>query len=273
MTDSYARGDTSAAMLDETIGANLERTVARFGDREALVSCAQGRRYTYAELGLAVDELARALMAAGLAQGDRIGIWSPNCVELTLVQYATAKLGAILVNINPAYRTSELEYALKQSGCRMLVAAPAFKTSDYRAMIEEVVPSLPELERVVFLDSPDWDELVAGAGEVSHDELRARSGGLTPDDPINIQYTSGTTGFPKGATLTHRNILNNGYFVGEGCRYTEADRVCIPVPFYHCFGMGMGNLACTSHGATAVIPAPGFDPAATLQAVQDEKCT
>ena len=155
MTDSYARGDTSAAMLDETIGANLDRTVAQFGEREALVSCAQGQRFTYAELGSAVDELARALMAAGLATGDRIGIWSPNCVEWTLVQYATAKLGAILVNINPAYRTSELEYALKQSGCRMLVAAPAFKTSDYRAMIAEVRPSLPELERVVFLNSPN----------------------------------------------------------------------------------------------------------------------
>ena len=273
MTDSYARGDTSATMLDETIGANLDRAVAQFGDREAVISCAQGRRYTYAELGSAVDELARALMAAGLAKGDRIGIWSPNCVEWTLVQYATAKLGAILVNINPAYRTSELEYALKQSGCRMLVAAPAFKTSDYRAMIEEVSPSLPELERVVFLDSPDWDELLAGAGEVSADDLRARSDDLRPGDPINIQYTSGTTGFPKGATLTHINILNNGYFVGEGCRYTEEDRICIPVPFYHCFGMVMGNLGATTHGAAMVIPAPAFDPEATLKACAEERCT
>jgi fatty-acyl-CoA synthase len=273
MTDSYARGDTSAGMLDETIGANLERTVARFGDREALVSCAQGRRYTYAELGLAVDELARALMGAGLARGDRIGIWSPNCVEWTLVQYATAKLGAILVNVNPAYRTSELEYALKQSGCRMLVAAPAFKTSDYGAMIAEVRPSLPELERVVFLDSPDWAELMAHAPEVSAEDLRARSDALGPDDPINIQYTSGTTGFPKGATLTHRNILNNGYFVGEACRYTEEDRVCIPVPFYHCFGMVMGNLGATTHGAAMVIPAPAFDPEATLRACAEERCT
>jgi fatty-acyl-CoA synthase len=273
MTDSYARGDTSAGMLDETIGANLERAVARFGDREALVSCGQGRRYTYAELGSAVDELARALMAAGLATGDRIGIWSPNCVEWTLVQYATAKLGAILVNINPAYRTSELEYALKQSGCRMLVAASAFKTSDYRAMIAEVRPSLPELERVVFLDSSDWDELLAGTGQVSVEELRARSDALGPDDPINIQYTSGTTGFPKGATLTHRNILNNGYFVGEACRYTEEDRICIPVPFYHCFGMVMGNLGATTHGAAMVIPAPAFDPEATLRACAQERCT
>ncbi|MGZ4178820.1 MAG: AMP-binding protein, partial [Solirubrobacteraceae bacterium] len=273
MTDSYASGDTSAAMLDETIGANLGRAVARCGDREALISCAQGLRYTYAELGDAVDTLARALMAAGLAKGDRIGIWSPNCVEWTLVQYATAKLGAILVNVNPAYRTSELRYALTQSGCRMLVAAPAFKTSDYRAMIEELRPGLTELERVVFLDSPDWEELMAGAGEVSEDELRARAEGLSPDDPINIQYTSGTTGFPKGATLTHRNILNNGYFVGEGCGYTEEDRVCIPVPFYHCFGMVLGNLACTTHGACIVIPAPSFEPDATLTAVQAERCT
>jgi fatty-acyl-CoA synthase len=260
-------------MLDETIGANLDRAVARFGDREALISCAQGRRYTYSELGAAVDELARALLAAGVAVGDRIGIWSPNCAEWTLVQYATAKLGAILVNINPAYRTSELEYALRQSRCRMLVAAAAFKTSDYRAMIGEVRPSLPELERVVLLDSSDWDELLAGAGEVSDDALRVRSAGLAPDDPINIQYTSGTTGFPKGATLTHRNILNNGYFVGEGCRYTEQDRICIPVPFYHCFGMVMGNLGATTHGAAMVIPAPAFDPEATLEACAQERCT
>jgi fatty-acyl-CoA synthase len=273
MTDSYARGDTTAALLTETIGANLDRTVTRFGDREALVSCAQGRRYSYADLGAAVDELARALMAAGVRAGDRIGIWSPNCAEWTLVQYATAKVGAILVNVNPAYRTGELEYALAQSGCRMLIAAPAFKTSDYRAMITEVSGRLPALARVVFLDGPDWDELIAQATDVTEDELRTRSAGLTPDDPINIQYTSGTTGFPKGATLTHRNILNNGYFVGEGCRYTEADRVCIPVPFYHCFGMVMGNLGATTHGCAMVIPAPAFDPEATLAACAQERCT
>ena len=273
MTDSYARGDTTAALLTETIGANLDRTVSRFGDREALVSCAQGRRYSYSELGAAVDELARALMAAGVRAGDRIGIWSPNCAEWTLVQYATAKVGAILVNVNPAYRTGELEYALAQSGCRMLIAAPAFKTSDYRAMVTEVSGRLTALARVVFLDGPDWDELIAQATDVTEDQLRARSAGLTPDDPINIQYTSGTTGFPKGATLTHRNILNNGYFVGEGCRYTEADRVCIPVPFYHCFGMVMGNLGATTHGCAMVIPAPGFDPEATLAACAQERCT
>jgi fatty-acyl-CoA synthase len=273
MTDSYVRGESSAAMLDETIGANLDRAVARFAERDALISCAQGRRYTYAQLGSAVDELARALLTAGLSAGDRIGIWSPNCAEWTLVQYATAKLGAILVNVNPAYRTSELQYALRQSGCRMLVAAPAFKTSDYRAMIEEVRPSLTELERVVFLDSPGWDELLAGAAQTSDEALRDRSAGLAPDDAINIQYTSGTTGFPKGATLTHRNILNNGYFVGEGCRYTEEDRICIPVPFYHCFGMVMGNLGATTHGAAMVIPAPAFEPEATLSACAQERCT
>jgi fatty-acyl-CoA synthase len=273
MTDSYARGDTAVALLEETIGTNLDRTVSRFGDRDALVSCAQGRRYSYAELGAAVDELARALMSAGLAKGDRIGIWSPNCAEWTLVQYATAKIGAILVNVNPAYRTSELEYALAQSGCRMLIAAPAFKSSDYRATIAEVRERLTALERVVFLDGSDWDELVAGSAEVGEEELRARAEQLTPDEPINIQYTSGTTGFPKGAALTHRNILNNGFFVGEGCRYTEADRVCIPVPFYHCFGMVMGNLGATTHGCAMVIPAPAFDPAATLAACADERCT
>jgi fatty-acyl-CoA synthase len=273
MTDSYAHGDTGMALLEETIGANLDRAVSRFADRDALVSCAQGQRYTYAELGAAVDELARALMSAGLAKGDRIGIWSPNCAEWALVQYATAKIGAILVNVNPAYRTSELEYALAQSGCRMLIAAPAFKSSDYRAMVAEVRDQLTVLERVVFLDGPEWEELVAGAAEIGEEDLRVRAEALEPVDPINIQYTSGTTGFPKGAMLTHRNILNNGFFVGEGCRYTEADRVCIPVPFYHCFGMVMGNLGATTHGAAMVIPAPAFDPEATLAACAQERCT
>jgi fatty-acyl-CoA synthase len=271
--DAYARGADSPLLLRETIGANLDRTIARFPDREALASWAQQQRYTYAELGAAVDDVARGLIAAGLNQGDRLGIWSPNRTEWTLVQYATAKLGVILVNINPAYRTSELEYALRQSGCRMLIAAPAFKSSDYRGMVSEVRDRLAELEQVVFFDGPDWDELLDGGGEVADEELGRRGAALSPVDPINIQYTSGTTGFPKGATLTHVNILNNGFFVGEGCRYTEEDRVCIPVPFYHCFGMVMGNLACTSHGATMVIPAPAFDPEATLAAVAAERCT
>jgi fatty-acyl-CoA synthase len=273
MTDSYARGETSTPLLEETIGANLERTIERFGDREALVSCHQGIRCTYAELGAAVDELARALMAAGLEKGDRVGIWSPNRAEWTLTQYATAQIGVILVNINPAYRTSELEYAMAQSECRMLIAAPAFKTSDYRGMVAEVRHRLGLLERVVFFDGPDWEQLLDGAEQVGEAELRARSAELRPGDPINIQYTSGTTGFPKGATLTHRNILNNGYFVGEFCRYTEADRVCIPVPFYHCFGMVMGNLGATTHGSAMVIPSPGFDPEATLRACATERCT
>jgi fatty-acyl-CoA synthase len=273
MSNSYAQGAATPALLEETIGANFERTVTRFGDREALISFGQELRYTWTELNDAVDELARGLIAAGLVTGDRVGIWSPNCAEWTLVQYATAKLGVILVNINPAYRTSELEYALRQSGCRMLIAAPAFKTSDYQAMVGEVRGGLDALEQVVFLGGEDWEGLLAGAGAVGADELRARSAALEPSDPINIQYTSGTTGFPKGATLTHRNILNNGFFVGEGVHYTEADRVCIPVPFYHCFGMVMGNLACSSHGAAMVIPAPAFDPTATLAAVAAERCT
>jgi fatty-acyl-CoA synthase len=273
MTPSQARGSEDVPLIEDTIGANLERTIARFGDREAVISCQQGQRYTYGELGAAVDLLARALIAAGIEPGDRLGIWSPNCAEWVLVQYATAKAGVIMVNINPAYRTSELEYALRQSGCKMLIAAPAFKSSDYAAMISEVRSSLPDLERVVILDSSDWDELLAGAPEVGKAQLESISSALTPDDPINIQYTSGTTGFPKGATLTHLNILNNGFFVGEGCHYTEVDRVCIPVPFYHCFGMVLGNLACTTHGSAIVIPAPAFEPSATLAAVATERCT
>jgi fatty-acyl-CoA synthase len=273
MSESYARGDGATPLLDETIGASLDRIVARFGDREALVSVHQERRYTYAQLGAAVDEVARALIAAGLQTGDRVGIWSPNCAEWTLVQYAAAKAGVILVNINPAYRTSELQYAVAQSGCRMVIAAPSFKTSDYRAMLAEVRDQLPALERIVFLDGDDWDELLAGAASVDAAQLETRSAALAPDDAINIQYTSGTTGFPKGATLTHRNILNNGYFVGEYCRYTEEDRVCIPVPFYHCFGMVMGNLGATTHGAAMVIPAPAFEPEATLRACAQERCT
>ncbi|NUT56102.1 MAG: AMP-binding protein, partial [Thermoleophilia bacterium] len=264
---SYVHGASETPLLGQTIGENLDRAVERWGDREALVSCHQGVRYTYAELGEAVDRLARALLADGVRPGDRLGIWSPNCAEWTLVQYATAKAGIVLVNINPAYRTSELEYALRQSGCRWLIAAPAFKTSDYAAMIESVRGSLGDLERVVLLGSPEWEALAAGtSADVELPDCQF-------DDPINIQYTSGTTGFPKGATLSHSNILNNGYFVAEGCGYTEADRVCIPVPFYHCFGMVMGNLGCTTHGACMVIPEAAFDPEATLRAVQDERCT
>jgi fatty-acyl-CoA synthase len=221
------------------------------------------------ELNEQVDRLARALIAAGLGVGDRLGIWAPNCVEWVLVQFASAKAGVILVNVNPAYRTSELEYALNHSGCRMLIAAREFKDSDYVAMVEEVRPRVESLERVVHLDTPDWGELLSEADGVDAD----RSAELDFDDPINIQYTSGTTGFPKGATLSHHNILNNGFFVAEMCRYTEKDRVCIPVPFYHCFGMVMGNLGCITHGACMVVPAPAFEPGAVLEAVQAERCT
>jgi fatty-acyl-CoA synthase len=273
MAGSYSHGTSETPLLGDTIGANLEQTVARYSDREALVSRHQGLRYTYAEFNDAVDVVARGLLARGLEAGERIGIWSPNNAEWVLVQYATAKIGAILVNINPAYRTNEVEYALNQSGCRMLIAAPSFKTSDYRAMIDEVRPNLSSLEQTIFLDSPDWDALLADADKVPADALRARSETLDADDPINIQYTSGTTGFPKGATLTHHNILNNGFFVGELCNYTQDDRVCIPVPFYHCFGMVLGNLACTTHGATMVVPEAAFDPGAVLETVQAERCT
>jgi fatty-acyl-CoA synthase len=270
---SYAHGASEVPLLGQTIGRDLEATVARVGEREALVCPHQDVRMTYAELDTAVDELARALMAAGLEKGDRLALWSPNRFEWVLTQYATAKAGVILVNVNPAYRSSELEYVLRQSGARVLVSAREHRGSDYAGMVEEVRGGLPALERVVVLDGGDWAELLGGAHAVSAEQLAEREDTLSADDAINIQYTSGTTGFPKGATLSHHNILNNGYFVGEYCRYSEQDRVCIPVPFYHCFGMVMGNLGCTSHGACMVIPAEAFEPAATLQAVQDERCT
>ena len=266
MSESYARGSETPPLLEQTIGVNLDATVARFGDREALVSCQQSLRYTWSELADAVDEVARGLIAAGLQKGDRLAIWSPNCAEWTLVQYATARIGVILLNVNPAYRTSELRYVLGQSGARMLISAISHKTSDYRAMIGEAAPSCRRSSGSCSWAATSWDELLAGRAEVDPGEVAAIGATLECGDPINIQYTSGTTGFPKGATLTHRNILNNGYFVGEGVRYSEADRVCIPVPFYHCFGMVMGNLACSSHGAAMVIPAPSFEPEATLAA-------
>ena len=253
-------------MLGETIGANLDATVRRFPDRDALVDVPSGRSWTYAQLAGDVDALAAGLVRGGIAKGDRVGIWAPNCPEWTIVQYATARIGAILVNINPAYRTRELEFVLNQAGIRLLVAADKHKTSDYAAMIADVRPRCPGLEDVILLGSQEWDAL--GAGPAVPLDVA-----LDPDDPINIQYTSGTTGFPKGATLSHHNILNNGFFVGELVNYTEQDRICIPVPFYHCFGMVMGNLAATSHGAAMVIPAPSFDPSATLRAVQEQRCT
>ena len=271
---SYIHGASLTPMIGETIGANFDRIVASYPERDAVVVRHQDVRWTYAEFGARVDRVARALVASGLRPGDRMGIWAPNCAEWLLVQYASAKAGVILVNVNPAYRTSELEFVLKQSGCRVLISARAFKSSDYVAMVKEVAPRCPALERTVFLDSDDWEELLAaGDGVAAGNGELSLPTGLQFDDPINIQYTSGTTGFPKGATLTHHNILNNGFFIGETCRYTAEDRVCIPVPFYHCFGMVLGNLACTTHAACMVIPAPSFEPRATLEVVQDERCT
>jgi fatty-acyl-CoA synthase len=272
-TLSYASGTADVALLGETIDANLRRIVAEFPDREAVVDVAAGTRRSYAELDAAVDELARGLFTRGVARGDRVGIWAPNLLEWFLVQYATARIGAILVNINPAYRTHELEYVLGQAGISTLVSAVSFKTSQYREMVEQVRPGLGRLQDVIYIGDRSWDALIADAASTTPEQVRAVSDQLSFDDPINIQYTSGTTGFPKGATLSHHNILNNGYFVGEICGYTEQDRICVPVPFYHCFGMVMGNLAATSHGACVVIPAPGFEPEATLRAVAAERCT
>ena len=268
---SYASGTSEVPLLGETIGDNLAATVARFGDREALVDVPSGRRWTYAQLDADVDALAKGLLAVGIEIGDRVGIWAPNCPEWTLLQYATARVGAILVNVNPAYRSHELAYVAQQSGLRMLVSAVKHKSSDYRSMVESVRGECPGLREVVYIGEPGWDELVASGAGIDDETLRSRSAQLAADDPINIQYTSGTTGFPKGATLSHHNILNNGYFVGELCGYTEEDRICIPVPFYHCFGMVMGNLAATSHGACMIIPGPSFEAAATLRAVAQER--
>jgi fatty-acyl-CoA synthase len=276
---SYLDGASPVPLLGETIGDNLDRTVAAHGDRDALISVHQGVRQTWAEFHEAVEEIARGLLALGIQARDRVGIWSPNNAEWVTLQYATAKVGAILVNVNPAYRTSELAYALAQSEVSTLVLAPRFRQADYLGMLDEVAGELPVLERRVVLgdQAPPgamrWDDLREAAARVGVDELRAREAALQFDDPINIQYTSGTTGFPKGATLSHHNILNNGFFIGEGCRFTEADRVCIPVPLYHCFGMVLGNLACTTHGAAIVYPGESFDPEATLAAVERERCT
>ncbi|MFJ3952012.1 AMP-binding protein [Streptomyces libani] len=270
---SYACGASGRPLLGHTIGTDLARTIARFGDREALVEVESGRRWTYTELGRAVDEVALGLLAKGVSKGDRVGIWAPNCAEWVLIQYATARIGAILVNVNPAYGVHELAYVLRQAGISLLVSATHHRTSDYRRMIEQVRAESPVLREVLYIDDPTWGGLLAAGATVPQHRLTDGEKALTADDPVNIQYTSGTTGFPKGATLSHHNILNNGYWVGETLAYTEQDRVCLPVPFYHCFGMVMGNLGSTSHGACIVIPAPAFDAATTLRAVQDERCT
>jgi fatty-acyl-CoA synthase len=270
-TPAYSHGIHDAPLLGETIGENFARTAARCGERTAVVSRHQEVRLTYGELDKVVDAVASALVRDGIEAGDRVGIWAPNCVEWVVVQYATAKVGAILVNINPAYRTHELEFVLRQSGVRLLFSASAFKTSDYRTMIEEVRGAIDTLERVVFVDGDDWSQLALA--DRDPEALEARAATLSFDDPINIQYTSGTTGFPKGATLSHHNILNNGYFVTELLHLTEDDVTCLPVPFYHCFGMVMGNLGVTAHGGAIVIPAPAFEPRATLEAVAAEGVT
>jgi fatty-acyl-CoA synthase len=269
---SYVHGASNVPLLGEPIFHNLRRAADRFGDREALVAAHQSRRATYRELVAECEIVARGLMARGVKKGDRVGIWSPNRFEWVIVQYATAAMGAILVNINPAYRTSELEYALNQSGVSFLILAAGFRQADYVAMLAEVKGRCPGLREALVLEQ-GWDALKRDAAKTTESELHDLEASLQFDDPINIQYTSGTTGFPKGATLTHHNILNNGFFIGETLQYSEKDRVCIPVPFYHCFGMVLGNLACTTHGATMVIPAEAFDPVITMDTVQKERCT
>ena len=269
---SYVHGASGVPLLGQTIFQNLRRTSARHADREALVVGHQGYRASYGELVEQCEAVARGLMARGVAKGDRVGIWSPNRYEWVLVQYATAAIGAILVNINPAYRTSELEYALNQSGISFFILAAAFRQADYRAMLAEVKGRCPELREALVLED-GWEALQRDAAKTPASDLHEREASLQFDDPINIQYTSGTTGFPKGATLSHHNILNNGFFIGETLKYTEHDRVCIPVPFYHCFGMVLGNLACTTHGATMVIPGEVYDPLAVMETVQKERCT
>ncbi|MES4902899.1 MULTISPECIES: AMP-binding protein [unclassified Streptomyces] len=270
---SYASGAGEVPLLGDTIGANLARAIERFADREALVDLPSGRRWTYTEFGRAVEEVALGLMAKGVGKGDRVGIWAVNCAEWVLVQYATARIGAIMVNINPASRVHELTFVLRQAGVSVLISSTEHKTSDYRRMVEQVRSECPALRDVIYIGDRTWDGLVRAGADVSRERLMEREARLTCDDPVNIQYTSGTTGFPKGATLSHHNILNNGYSVGEALGYTDQDRVCLPVPFSHCFGMVTGNLGATSHGACIVIPAPTFDPAATLRAVEQERCT
>jgi fatty-acyl-CoA synthase len=291
-TASYASGTATQPLIGSTIGDLFDRIAGEVPDNDALIACHQGLRYTYRQLREEVDRFARGLMALGLEKGDRVGIWSPNHAEWVIAQFATPKIGSILVNINPAYRTTELEYALKQSGVSTLIISPKFKTSDYVAMVHEVCPELsrsepgrirssrlPELRTVIVLGNERragtyaWADVLEKSTEVEAEELTERQRRQSFDDPINIQYTSGTTGFPKGATLSHHSILNNGYFIGERMRFTERDRLCIPVPFYHCFGMVLGNLACVTHGATMVLPSEGFDSESVLRTVEAERCT
>ncbi len=270
---SYDRGEASPSLLDDTVYGNFAATAERVGDNLALVDVAAGRTWTYREMAGDVRALAAGLRRNGVCCGDRVGVWSPNRAEWVFAQYATAALGAILVNINPSYRQHELDFALTHAGISVLLVAPAFKDSDYPAMAVRAAESLAGLPTVVVFGSPEWAALMAAPSAAETVGVAEAAAALDPDDPINIQFTSGTTGAPKGATLTHRNILNNGYLVGELLDYTAADRIAIPVPFYHCFGMVMGNLAATTHGAAMVIPAPAFDAAATLAAVAAHRCT
>ena len=271
-TLSYLHGASETPLLGETIGANLRRTVARWPDRDALVVRSQGFRASYQEFWNLTTQLALALLARGIAKGERVGIWAPNRYEWVVTQYATARIGAILVNVNPAYRARELQHAVNQSGLRLLLHARRFRSTDYGAILDSVRHRCTALEQVVVLDD-DWEALLDEATGTSEAALAEREASLDYDDPINIQYTSGTTGAPKGAALSHHNILNNGYFCGEILGYTEADRVAVPVPFYHCFGMVIGNLACTSHGACIVAPSEAFDAGAFLAAIREERCT
>ena len=278
-TLSYVHGASDLPLIGRTIGGYLDEITALYPTGDALVSRHQGVRLTYSELHAQVERAALGLLGMGVSKGDRVGIWSPNNAEWVIVQYATAKIGAILVNINPAYRTFELEYSLQQSGVSVLIMTPGFRRTDYVAMLEEIRPRLPELRQVVLLGEDTtgamipWHQLLDEAGPGVMDDLRTREASLEFDDPINIQYTSGTTGFPKGATLSHHNILNNGFFTGKRLGLTQQDRVCLPVPLYHCFGMVLGNLAFMTHGAAVVLPGEAFDPRACLETVQEESCT
>jgi fatty-acyl-CoA synthase len=270
--DSYSAGPTTVPLLDGTVGETLRRTVEAYPEREALVAREQGYRATYAELWEQVGLAARGLLARGVEQGDRVGIWAPNRFEWVVTQYAAARAGAILVNVNPAYKTTELRHALVKVGVKLLIHSRGFRETDYGAMVEEVRDGCPELEATLPLEE-EWTALLADGARVDEGELAERELGLRADDPVNIQFTSGTTGLPKGATLSHRNVLNNGFFNGWTLRYTEQDRICVPVPFYHCFGCVMGNLAAVTHGACVVVPGEAFDPLAVLETVAEERCT